>query len=136
MFKSPSIRPRLTYAAARELVNQGKDLTEDNAFGANLGTAEKELARKKINEFVVDFLKRLVSRDGENSSLVVFCRVDVSIFVDENKKVSFFVNEVERGITTCLFGSTGSSMVGVVGSDLAWPFARWMSEEGKRLGLN
>jgi hypothetical protein len=135
VFKLPSALPKLTYAA-RELVNQGKELSEENAFGANLGTAEKELARKKITDFVVDFLKRLASRDGENSSLLVFCRVDVSVFVGKDKKVSFFVNEVERGITTCLFGATGSSMVGHIGSDLAWPFARWISEEEKRLGVN
>jgi hypothetical protein len=135
VFKSPLILPNLTYVA-RELVDEGKELNDDNAFGANLGTTEKELARKKLADFVTDFLKRLVSRDGENSSLCVFCRVDVSVFVDKDKKVSLFVNEVERGITTCLFGSTGSSVVGHVGSDLAWPLAGWILEEQRRLGVN
>ena len=111
-------------------------LNDDNAFDLNLGTKERGIAEEKLNEFVTEFLKRLADRDGQNSTLQVFCRVDVSVFVDQDKKVSFFVNEVERGMTTSLFSSAGPSAVGQVGSDISWPLASWISKEKIRLGIN
>ena len=83
----------------------------------------------------MDFLNHLAALDGPNSSLLVFCRVDLSIFVDEHNKVSWFVNEVERGSTTCLWGQLGPSVVGRVGSDMAWPLANWILKEKERLGI-
>jgi hypothetical protein len=117
-------------------VDQGHSLDETNAFDANLGTREKEIMRTKLNGFVVDFLGRLIRRDGQNTTLGVFCRVDVSIFVDNDKRVAFFVNEVERGMTTCLFGLPGPAVVGRVGSDLAWPLACWIIAEKARLHID
>jgi len=121
---------------SREVVDSGLSLTEDRAFDPNRGTAEKEIARNELHSFVVDFLNRLAVLDGANSSLRVFCRVDVSVFVDEKKKVSFYVNEVERGLTTCLWSGQGASTVGHVGTDLAWPLACWIQGEKKRLSRN
>ena len=54
------------------------------------------VARKKLSDLVIDFLGRLTTLDGANSSLRVFCRVDLSVHVNEHKRVSLFVNEVER----------------------------------------
>lgn len=108
-------------------------LTEANTFDSNLGTDGKGLTRARYRGFVAEFLKRLISSDGSNSSLRVFCRVDVSIFVDKDRKLWFFVNEVERGLTTCLFSTLGTSGIGQVGTDLAWVLAGWIDEERKRL---
>jgi len=114
-------------------VDTGHTLDEGNAFDSNQSTEERELVRRKLNSFVEDFVRRLMALEGGHSSLGVFCRVDLSIFVDSEKRVSLFVNEVERGITTCLWSGSGPSTVGHVGSDLAWPLACWILEENKRL---
>ena len=84
----------------------------------------------------MDFINRLAALDGLNSSLLVFCRVDLSIFVDEGNKVSWFVNEVERGATTCLWGEQGSSLIGRIGADLAWPLTTWILAEKERRNIS
>lgn len=86
----------------------------------------------------MEFLHHLMALDGLNTSLHVFCRIDVSIFVSKDRKVSLFVNEVERGITTCLWNSpnSGSVAAGRVGTDMAWPLACWILEQKKILGIN
>lgn len=117
----------------RELVDQGQTLTEVNAFDSNRSTEEKNLAREKLHHFVIDFVSRLAALDGPNSSLLVFCRVDMSVFVDGDGKVSWYVNEVERGPTTCLWGQPGPGVVGNVGSDIAWPLGSWILREKERL---
>lgn len=110
-------------------------MTEDSAFAQNYGTEDKNTARAKIQAFVEEFLKHLVALDGENSDLSTFCRIDMSIYVDEDKTVQFFVNEVERGITTCLWTQDGSGPIGRIGTDLAWPLARWIVERKKNLQI-
>lgn len=117
----------------RQLVDKGEELTEQNSFNMNRGTMEMEVARTKVNEFVQDFLSRLVALEGEISSLSVFCRVDMSIFVGPDRRVSYFVNEVERGITTCLWVSDGPGVAGHIGADLAWPLAVWINAKKVRL---
>lgn len=119
----------------RKLVDKGEELTELNAFDPIGGTLEKRIARERLHAFVMEFLDSLITLDGPNSSLCVFCRVDVSIFVDESKKVSLYVNEVERGITTSLYSNSGPSTAGHIGSDVAWPLARWITEEKLKLGI-
>lgn len=108
-------------------------MTEQNSFNMNRGTAEMEVARAKVNDFIQDFLSRLIALEGENSSLSVFCRVDMSIFVDRDRKVSYFVNEVERGITTCLWVGDGPSAAGHIGADISWPLAGWINAKKRRL---
>jgi hypothetical protein len=117
----------------REVVDRGLELEDKTAFNPNQGTAEKEAAREKIEAFVKDFLDRLIQHEGNSSNLDVFCRVDLSVHVDSNRKVSFFVNEVERGIATCLWVGNGASTAGHVGTDLAWPLACWIGKEKARL---
>ena len=135
MFVYCFYRSSTSYSSLRKVVDEGEDLTEDNAFDPNLRTAEREVSREKLRGFVLDFLGRLTALDGENSSLSVFCRVDMSVFVDDHRRVSLFVNEVERGITTCLWAGSGPSAVGHIGSELAWALALWIIEERKRLGV-
>ena len=127
---------RNSRSPSREVVDRGKELNDVSAFDLNRGTAEKQLAREQLAGFVTEFLEKLARRDGENSGLRVFCRVDVSVFVDEDQRVSLFVNEVERGITTCLFTGSGPSVVGLVGTDLAWPLASWILTQKERLEVN
>jgi hypothetical protein len=76
-----------------------------------------------------------MDRDGPNTSLRVFCRVDVGIFIDPAGKVSYFVNEVERGITTSLWVSDGQHTVGQVGETIVRPLKRWIATEKGRVGI-
>lgn len=120
---------------SRKVVDQGKRLTESNAFNAKYGTEDKKVAKDKLYGFVEKFVDHLAADEGKNSSLGVFCRVDASVFVDEEEKVSLFVNEVERGITTCLWAGAGTGVVGHVGTDMALPLAHWIVAEKRRLGI-
>jgi hypothetical protein len=114
------------------LVDEGHELREENAYDPNHGTAEIELTRTRLEEFVTEFLGHLSKKDASNSSLQVFCRVDMSIIV-KHGTVSFFVNEVERGIATSLWGKGNDTAPGQVGSDMAWPLACWIKREKARI---
>ena len=71
-------------------------------FPSNQHTSDTKQTQDEVEQFVKLFLKQLKIQDGPNSSLQVFCRVDVGILSKPQKKASYFVNEVERGITTSL----------------------------------
>ena len=88
-----------------------------------------------MQRFVRVFLKHLADKDGPNSSLQVFCRVDVGIFVKSPNVVSYFVNEVERGITTSLWVGDGSRAAGIVGTGVVPPLKRWIAAEKIRLDV-
>jgi hypothetical protein len=120
---------------SRKHVDAGEELSEDNTFDSNSQTEEKAIAREKLNSFAKGVLEHLKDYDGANSGLRVFCRIDVGIFVDEDKRVMLFVNEIERGLTTCLWCNSGPSAAGNVGSDMAWPLACWILDEKRRLGV-
>jgi hypothetical protein len=81
---------------------------------------------------VAEFLRQLAEKDGPNSSLQVFCRIDISVIV-KSGTVSLFVNEVERGIRTSLWGKGNDTAVGQVGSDMAYPLACWIRAQKGRL---
>ena len=110
-------------------------LDQDTMFDSNMGSAERGLAKRRLKEFVMEFLAHPQELNGKNSTLGVFCRVDVGIFANKNRRVSIFVNEVERGITTCLWVIDGTgSEAGLVGTDMAYPLAKWITEEQLRIG--
>lgn len=98
-------------------------------------TGDEDLALLSRSEFVVGFVNRLAALDGPNSYPIVFCRVNLSVFVDEHKNVSFYVNEVKRGLIPCLSSLARPSMVGRVESGLVCPLACWISKVKRRLGI-
>ena len=77
--------------------------------------------------------KRLKARDGPNSSLQVFCRIDVGILTRAPDTVSYFVNEVERGITTSLWVTDGPYTAGMSGMSIVASLKRWVAAERHRL---
>lgn len=91
-------------------------------------------AKEELKCFVRTFLKHLEKLEGKNSSLRVFCRVDVGIFIKAPNTVSYFVNDVERGITTSLWAADGPWAAGVVGMSIVEPLKRWIAMEKTRLG--
>ena len=94
------------------------------------------LKQAELRGFVTKFLKELRAEDGKNSSLGVFCRVDVGIYTSQPDTVSYFVNEVERGITTSMWVIDGNHTAGVVGMDMVSPLKRWIAEEKTRVGAS
>lgn len=70
-----------------------------------------------------------------NGGLDVFCRVDVGVYV-KSGTVSYFVNEVERGISTCLWAKSGTAAAGPVGTTMIEPLKRWIAAENERIKSN
>ena len=91
--------------------------------------------QEEVTQFVKVFLKHLKDQDELNSSLQVFCRVDVGILSGPPNLVSYFVNEVERGITTSLWVGEGSHAAGIVGMGIVAPLKRWIAAEKIRLDV-
>ena len=102
-------------------------------FKYNQSAKDAKRAIDELKQFVKTFLRELKKIDGQNSSLEVFCRVDVGIFVGEGDAVSYFVNEVERGITTSLWVSDGPYTAGISGMSMVGALKRWVSAEKSRL---
>lgn len=103
-------------------------------FPNNKAFKDSKRANSEREGFVRGFLRHLMDLDGPNSSLRVFCRVDIGIFVDRAQEASYFVNEVERGITTSLWANSGTDVVGRVGASMVEPLKRWIAAEKLRVG--
>jgi hypothetical protein len=108
---------------------------EQKVFGPNLSFGDVKRANEELEQFVKTFIKHLEKLEGKDSGLRVFCRVDVGIFIKTPNTVSYFVNEVERGVTTSLWVTDGPHSVGVVGMSMVGPLKHWISIQKARLGL-
>ena len=68
---------------------------------------EREIGLQEFEGFVRDTHRHLVDcerkRMGGSSTLEVFCRLDVGLFSREDGSLGYFVNEVERTLTTGLW---------------------------------
>ena len=120
---------------SRSLVRRGETVDADSVFPSNQAWDEIGRAQEELQRFVRVFLKHLADKDGPNSSLRVFCRVDVGIFIKSPSVVSYFVNGVERGATTSLWVGEGSHAAGIVGMGVVPPLKRWIAAEKIRLGV-
>ena len=122
------------YGRCRSLVERQVSVNESNVFGPIQSFEDANKTNGEILEFVKTFLKYLAKPEGQNSTLHVFCRVDVGVFIEKPNVVSYFVNEVERGITTSLWVADGPHTVGMVGASIVGPLKRWIAMEKARLG--
>ena len=104
-------------------------------FSPNQTPQDAKKAQDELQQFVTNFFRHLKAEDGQNSSLQVFCRIDVGIFVGKPDTVSYFVNEVERGITTSLWVADGAHTAGLVGMGMVSPLKRWIAAEQDRVGV-
>jgi hypothetical protein len=114
---------------------KGLTLDENSVFYANQSREGVLGARDELERFVRDFVKHLIQKDVANGGLDVFCRVDIGIYQKSPDVVSYFVNEVERGIAASLWVRGGTQLAGLVGSTLVKPLKRWIVAEKKRLGI-
>ncbi|TDL13817.1 hypothetical protein BD410DRAFT_846594 [Rickenella mellea] len=81
--------------------------------------------------FVTDTLNALAPPDEQNiegnssSSLRVFCRMDIGVFVDSaTNQASYFVNEIEASMNAGVWN--GLKGVDLVGDSFATPFSEWL----------
>ncbi|KAI5894454.1 uncharacterized protein SCHCODRAFT_02664994 [Schizophyllum commune H4-8] len=75
---------------------------------ASLTHADFREGQRELVEFVEDFVYRLIRLENDKlhrstSSMWLFCRIDVGILPGTHT-MHYFVNEVERGLATCLWG--------------------------------
>jgi hypothetical protein len=117
----------------RSLVKRGGTVNEATVFEPNQTARSSKIVIGALERFVKDFLRYLVEGEGPDSSFRVFCRVDVGIFVAETGEVSYFVNEVESGITTSLWVADGQYTAGQVGMTIAEPLKGWIAAEQARI---
>ena len=68
---------------------------------------EREIGKQEFEAFVKDTYSHLVNcerkRMGGSSTLEVFCRLDIGLFSRDDGSLGYFVNEVERTLTTGLW---------------------------------
>lgn len=75
---------------------------------ANRGTMQdRERAKQEFQSFALETWKELVQHDKRQSGNAIpctalFCRIDIGVMV-EGGNTSYFVNEVERSLTTSLW---------------------------------
>src|SRR5580698_5652460 len=83
--------------------------------------------RKRGKQEFYDFVQRTFNKlyeienhriSGE-SSIGLFCRMDIGIIINKDSKVSYAVNEVERTTTCSLWCNDGSMHLGTFGMTLA-----------------
>jgi hypothetical protein len=84
-------------ALGEEVFEEQNDVSEE----------EEELSTSELDFFVFSTLRSLIQKEenllGQRSSLRVFARLDVGVMEDDTGRASFFVSEVERIPTACVF---------------------------------
>jgi hypothetical protein len=102
--------------------------TRDNIALDKQGSSD--IARKELFDFVecqVDRLATLEERfyAGEKSSLRIFCRIDVGLLWHASK-LHYFVHEVERGPSACLFGRASEECFTALANKFLNEFLGWV----------
>lgn len=84
---------------------EAKLLNSESVLNTNTDVpiSERVDAKREFEKFVMDTYKELVMCErrkmGGSSSLEVFCRIDVGLFLKDDGDLGYFVNEVERTLT-------------------------------------
>jgi len=105
-------------------------------FSCNQSVNNAKKALRDLEQFIKHFLKHLKARDGLNSSLQVFCWIDVDILARAPNTTSYFINEVKRGIPTSLWVTDSPYTAGMLGMSIVAPLKRWVVAEKHRLREN
>jgi hypothetical protein len=84
--------------------------TGDDVAEREGGTIDQlAFAEAEFNNFILHTHRELLRLEGrQDSSLSLICRIDVSLIRDADGSLHYFVNEVERGLTICLFSAIGN----------------------------
>jgi hypothetical protein len=114
-----------------ELHKRQKLENKEALINPDTGTFDSQKrGRKQFDDFVSTTYQRLVEceskRLGGKSSLTVFARIDVGIYIDKEGKASYFVNEVERTGTTSLWLRTTGIPLHMTAATLGKSLGEWM----------
>lgn len=89
-----------------------------------------EKSKKEFTDFVLEMYRQLLAMEvktiGSRSTLSLFCRMDVRIFVDTSGKASYFVNEVKRTLTTTLWVKDRDIPINSLSSTIGQAFHSWI----------
>jgi hypothetical protein len=110
----------------RELLESGKP-RDEIALGEK-GASDD--ARQELFDFVEWHVDRLATLEEtsfgkEKSSLRTFCRIDVGLMHSKKTQLHWFVNEVERGPSTAVFGRTGRELFILLARRFLTAFWHW-----------
>lgn len=100
--------------------------------GANWGTLEeRKLAKREFEDFVIETWKHLVCMEkgglGATPCTALFCRIDVGVMLRDQTPY-YFVNEVERSLTTSLWmGGMPLGLHGVLADTFGSGLHRWLT---------
>ena len=111
---------------ARELLESGK--SRDEVALGEKGASDD--ARQELFDFVEWHVDRLATLEetsfgGEKSSLRTFCRIDVGLMHSKKTQLHWFVNEVERGPNTTVFGRAGKELFIPLARKFLTAFWKW-----------
>jgi len=89
------------------------------------------LAKKEFEDFVMETWTHLVCMQkgalGSTPCTAVFCRIDVGVMVRDGKP-AYFVNEVERSLTTSLWmDGMPHGLHGVLADTFGSALHRWLT---------
>jgi hypothetical protein len=96
---------------------------------ADVSVTERAVGTQEFETFVMDTFKLLTNFErkkmGGWSTLEVFCRLDVGLFLKGDGNLGYFVNEVERSLTTGLWTRNLDVDYNILAATFAKALARW-----------
>ena len=115
------------------MYKNGRLNNSDDVVNPDSDTFEyRERSKKEFVDFVLETHRRLMSLEaktiGAPSTLSIFCRIDVGIYIDAEGNGSYFVNEVERTLTTSLWVREKDIPVNSVASTIGKGLNRWIHQ--------
>ncbi|KAI5986610.1 hypothetical protein EDD15DRAFT_2373049 [Pisolithus albus] len=108
------------------------DITPMEVINPDEGTTDqRNHAKEEFEAFTLDTWKHLVLTEKASASgpvsISIFCRLDIGIGM-ENGRLMYFVNEVERSLTTSLWmGSMPDGAHGILADTLAATLYDWLT---------
>jgi hypothetical protein len=95
---------------------------------------ELQAGRQQLHDFVLDTLNALVKIEKSRtqatvSSLEHLARVDVSVMHNDSGELAYFVNEVERGVSVCLYSRLDSSRSMEIMDEFREVVTRWLDSD-------
>jgi hypothetical protein len=96
---------------------------------ADVSVTERAVANQEFETFVMDTFKLLTNLErkvmGGWSTLEVFCRLDIGLFLKGDGSLGYFVNEVERTLTTGLWTRNLDVDFDMFAAEFAKALAHW-----------
>lgn len=89
-------------------------------------------AKNEFKRFVMEVFDRLKQKEVDETSaatLDIFCRMDISLIFDGDKRAHYFVNEVERTNTASLWTTLKKTGNVTMANDFSLALADWTKKK-------